>query len=214
MDTTQSVTSSAATVKRNSTEEKALALLGSGLGPEVVATACGVSASRISQLLSEPEFAAAVSELRFTALQKHNERDNTYDALEEKLQKQLGATIPMLMRPMEIARVLSVVNAAKRRGSSAPESVHNQNTVVSIMLPTKIIQNFTTNINNQVVQIGTQELQTIQAGSLKNLVADNTAKKLQSIPLEQSSKEINYVQTTPEGDGAGISSSPSEAINC
>ena len=43
-----------------STETRALSLLGQGLGPEVVAAAVGVSTSRISQLLGDPEFSAKV----------------------------------------------------------------------------------------------------------------------------------------------------------
>jgi hypothetical protein len=70
---------------------------------------------------------------------------------------------------MEIAKVLATVNAAKRRGVSSNETITNQQTVVSIVMPTKIVQRFTTNTNNQVISAGSQELLTIQASALKNL---------------------------------------------
>jgi acetylornithine/succinyldiaminopimelate/putrescine aminotransferase len=152
----------------NSTEERALKLLGSGCGPEVVATAVGVTVSRISQLLSEPEFAAAVSDLRFQSLQKHNEMDNKYDSMEEKLLRQLDDLLPLMMRPMEILKAIQVINAAKRRGQSAPESITHQNTVVNLVMPTQIIQKFTTNINNQVTNAGSQTLETMQSSTLLN----------------------------------------------
>ena len=60
-----------------------------GHWPEQTASAVGLSVSRISQLLSDPEFSAQVAELRFNNLQKHNERDSAYDTMEEKLLKKL-----------------------------------------------------------------------------------------------------------------------------
>lgn len=153
-------------VVRGATEERALKLLGSGCGPEVVATAVGVSVSRISQLLSEPEFAAAVSELRFQNLQKHNEMDSQYDTMEQKLVKQLEDILPMIMRPMELLKAIQVINGAKRRGQSAPESITHQNTVVNLVMPTTLIQKFTTNINNQVINAGNQTLETMQSSQM------------------------------------------------
>lgn len=157
------------TTGRTATEERAVKLLGQGIGTEAVATALGVSPSRISQLLAIPAIAEEVSELRFKNLQKHNERDATYDSLEDDLLKKLKAASPLLLRPMEITKVLQVINAAKRRGSSAPESIVNQNTLVNISLPVKVINKLTTNVNNQVISIGNQDLLTIQSSAVQAL---------------------------------------------
>jgi hypothetical protein len=151
---------------RNSTEERALQLLGSGLGPEIVASAVGVTASRISQLLSDPEFAAEVATLRFQSLQSHNERDNKYDTLEDALLAQLKNCLPLMHKPLEIVRAIGVINSAKRRGASAPEQITHQNTVLNLVIPIALIQKFTTNINNQVIHAGEQTLETIQSGTL------------------------------------------------
>lgn len=153
------------------TEDRALSLLGQGLGAEAVASAVGVTVSRISQLLSQPEFAAKVSSLRYDNLAKHNSRDNAYDALEDTLVEKLKENLPFMMRPMEILKAISVVNAAKRRGSSAPESIVSQQTVVQLVMPTQIIQSFTTNINNQVVKAGTQDLVTVQSSNMDSLLS-------------------------------------------
>lgn len=156
----------------NSTEARALELLGSGLGAEVVANACGVTVSRISQLLSEPEFAAQVSELRFNNLQKHNVRDSSYDALEDTLIERMRDLLPLMLRPMEILKAIAVINGAKRRGQSAPEVISASNTIVTLVMPKQIIQNFTVNLNNQVIKAGSQELLTIQSGNMNKMLKD------------------------------------------
>jgi hypothetical protein len=155
-----------ANVKWNATEERAIKLLGNGLGPEQVATAVGVTPARISQLLADQDFATAVAELRFQNLQKHNEIDASYDELEAALIDKLADVLPLMLRPMEILKALQVINGAKRRGQSAPEQIVHQNTVVNLVMPTAIIEKFTMNSNNQVTNVGAQTLQTIQSGTL------------------------------------------------
>jgi hypothetical protein len=159
----------------SATETRALTLLSQGLGPEVVAAAVGVSTSRISQLLSSPDFAAKVAEGRYENLAKHNSRDNAYDSLEDSLVEKLKDCLPYMMRPMEILKAIQVINAAKRRGSSAPEAITGQQTVVQLIMPTQILQNFTTNINNQVIKAGSQDLVTVQSASMTSLL--DTMKK-------------------------------------
>lgn len=158
-------------IKRTGIEEKALNLLGAGHGPEVVASALGVSTSRISQLLSDEEFSKEVIELKFQNLSKHNQADAEYDEMEAKLRKQFKDAMPLLMRPMEILKAMREINAMNRRGQSAPEQVTHQNQVVNLFMPVKITQKFTTNINNQVIQAGSQELLTVQSHRMKELAA-------------------------------------------
>jgi len=153
-----------------STEERALALLGQGLGPEVVAAAVGVSVSRISQLLSTSEFASQVAEARYENLAKHNTRDVAYDSLEDVLLEKLKDLLPYMMRPMEVLKAIQVINAASRRGASAPESILSKQTVVQLIMPSTIMQSFTTNINNQVIKAGNQELVTVQSSNMENLL--------------------------------------------
>lgn len=162
-----------------SVEDRALALLGDGHPQEQVAQACGVSPSRISQLMGDPDFAARVSELRFTKLSKHNARDDSLDALEDTLISKLSKSIEMLYKPMEITRVLSQVNAMKRRGASAPETAHAASQIVSLTVPVSVINKFVLSGNNQVVETiapeGRQSLVTIQSGKMDSLVAAKTA---------------------------------------
>lgn len=148
------------------TSSRALTLLGQGIPANIVASTCGVTEARISQLISNPEFAAQVAELRFNNLQKHNERDSHYDALEDDLLKRLKDLLPLMMRPMEVLKAIQVINAAKRRGSSAPDSTVQQQTFINLVIPTQIVQKFQLSQDNHVLQAGEQELITLQSGSL------------------------------------------------
>lgn len=150
----------------SSTEERAIALLGSGLTPEVVASTLGVSPSRISQLMSDEVFADKVVKLRYENLQKHNKRDAGYDELEDALLEKFRDLMPLMMRPMEVLKAMSVINAAKRRGQSAPEAITQHNTVVNLMMPTQVIQNFQVDAKNHVIKTGDQELLTINPREL------------------------------------------------
>ena len=166
------------------TEERALSLLGQGCGPELVASAIGVSVSRISQLLSMPEFAEKVAALRFQNLAKHNERDQRADRIEDMLLEKLENIIPFLMDPMKIIMAYTKINAAKRRGSSSPDAITAQTTVVALNIPSVVINqhvknDVTVNINNQVIKAGSQDLITVQSARMEHLL---NASKIPVIP--------------------------------
>jgi predicted transcriptional regulator len=160
------------TGKSTSIEERALNLLGSGIQTEAVASALGVSASRVSQLLSQEEFATKVAALRYENLQAHNRRDSAYDSLEDDLLAKLKKSLPLMVKPDTILKAINIVNSAKRRGQSAPEQVTNSQRVVNLTLPTVLVHQFTVTANNQVASAGDQELQTIQSSSLLRQVEE------------------------------------------
>lgn len=164
----------------SSTESKALKLLGAGHGPEIVAQACGVSTSRISQLLSDPVFSAKVLELRYSVLQKHNDRDESYDSLEDTLIKKMKDIIPFMVKPGEVLAAIRIINGAKRRGVSQATNEGTHTTVVNITLPAILKQQFVTNINNQVIKAGSQELITIQSGAMDKMSATSTSRALEN----------------------------------
>jgi hypothetical protein len=170
--------SSHSTSVRTSTEVRAIEMLGKGMPPVVVATTLGVTESRISQLMADEGIAEEIRTLRYERASKTNERDEKIDKVEDKLLAKLDDSLPMLMRPMEIARTLSMVNAMKRRGIASTENGAERSAIVTITMPKQITQNFTTNINNQVIQAGQQELLTIQSGSMDALISarNNTPK--------------------------------------
>lgn len=175
------------TTTTTSTEERALTLLGQGLGPEIVASAVGVSVSRISQLLSDSEFSSKVANLRFSNLAKHNTRDNRYDSIEDALLAKMENLIDYMIKPFEVLKAISVINQAKRRGSTAPEQLVGQKTIVQLVLPVQIINQFMSpeqqiqvNINNQVTRAGGQDLVTVQSSRMDKLLAESKTLKLPS----------------------------------
>jgi len=155
------------------TTSKALTLLGQGLPAVAVAAALGVTESRISQLVSDPSFSAQVAELRFANLSKHSSRDAEYDSLEDQLLEKMKDLLPLMYKPMEVLKAISVINAAKRRGASAPETLTSQSSVVQLIMPTQILQQFTTNIHNQVIKTGETDLVTIQSSAMKKLLNES-----------------------------------------
>lgn len=157
----------------SSFEERALALLGSGIAPVKVADALGVDPSRISQLLSEDSFKTKLADVRYQNLSKHNTADEELDNIESKLRAKIADTIDTVYKPMELTRMLQVVNAAKRRGASTPESIVEQAQIINLTIPVKIINKLTTNANNQVVRAGAQDLITIQSGTLASKLASS-----------------------------------------
>jgi hypothetical protein len=155
-----------ATSTTSTTESRALTLLGQGVPPAAVANALGVDVSRISQLLSDEKFSSQVVEKKFEALSKHNERDGVIDQIEDKVLAKLDSSLAFMTRPMEILKTFQVINAAKRKGQTAPESLTTKQTIIQLNIPSIILQKFQTNTNNQVIQVGDQSLLTIQSGQM------------------------------------------------
>lgn len=183
------------TNKTTTTESKALTLLGQGVSPQQVAAALGVSQSRISQLLSDPEFVAEIATLRYESLQKHNARDAKYDELEDSLLKRLSDCLPLMYKPAEILKAVQIINAAKRRGSDAPLEAPASSVVVNITLPAVAVTKFVTNIHNQVIQAGSQELLTIQSGTL--LKEMRQAAPVASQPSRKQLQNVNTTRQAP-----------------
>lgn len=161
-----------ATGTTTSIEDRALVLLGAGIGGEAVANALGVTPSRISQLLSNQVFSDAVSTLRYENLQKHNNRDASYDTIEDRLLASLENNLGFILKPRDLLQAISVINSAKRRGQSSPDQVVNQQNIVNLILPTIIAEKFTVNVDNQVTRAGEQELHTLPASTLLKNVED------------------------------------------
>lgn len=174
----------------NSIESRALKLLGSGATPEQTAAALGVTASRISQLISDPEFSAGVAELRFQSLSRSNDIDSKYDEMESTLQKRLGDMLCWMTKPGEILAAIRIINAAKRRGSSTPSELTSIGTVVVLNMPTHVTQQFTVNTTNQVIRAGDKDLVTVQSSRMKDLLLQHNtvqnARMSHDVPISQS----------------------------
>ena len=175
VNTSRAISRNNAKLSRGSTtsiEDRAISLLGNGVSAEQTALALGVSAARISQLMSQEEFANRVATSRYENLQQHNDRDQRYNNLEDDLIDRLEDMVGYITKPSEVTRTLAVINSAKRRGNSSPEQVLSSQNIVSITLPDTIAKQFSisVDINNQVKKAGDQELLTIPSGTLLDQV--------------------------------------------
>ena len=179
-----------------SIEDRALVLLGAGIGGEAVANALGVTPARISQLLSEPAFSDAVSTLRYENLQKHNNRDTSYDNIEDRLLDKLQENLSFILKPRDLLQAISVINNAKRRGQSSPDQVVNQQNIVTLVLPTIITEKFTVNIDNQVTRAGEQELHTLPASTLLKSVEDASLERQKTLSHLESPLTEEDLQVT------------------
>lgn len=147
-------------------KERILEMLGNGVPQVAVAAALGVSESYISQLMGDPEFAEEVALRRFQQLQAHTARDSKYDSIEDKLLEKLEHALPQLMKPGEITGVLKVINAAKRRGVVQQELPVGQSQTVVLNIPQVLVNKFSTNIQQQVIEVAGKPLLTIPAEQL------------------------------------------------
>ena len=108
----------------NQNEERIISLLGQGLSETTVASAVGVSVSRISQMLSEDSIRERVAELRYTNLASATGRDNKYDTIEDSLLDKLEKSLGMMFRPVEILKALQIINGAKKRSGNSRTYAH------------------------------------------------------------------------------------------
>ena len=172
-----------ATSTTTTIESRALTLLGQGVPPTAVANALGVDPSRISQLLADEGFATQVIEKKFESLSKHNERDDRIDGLEDKLIKSLEHSLPFMTKPMELLRAFQVINLAKRKGQVVSENLTNKQTIIQLNIPQIILQKFSSNVHNQVVQVGDQSLVTLPSNQmLKQVGQQNVTDRTITIP--------------------------------
>lgn len=156
------------------TQQKLIALLGKGYKGIEAAQAVGVTEGYVSQCMSEDWFAQEVARLRLVNLQKHQLLDDKYDSFEEVMLDKLEKMSKMLIKPMEIAKVLQIVNGAKRKSHVHTDHTTLTQNIVQISIPPALAARFTSNANNQVVEVTdgsgrAQALVTVTSGQLEGL---------------------------------------------
>ena len=66
---------------------------------------------------------------------------------------------------------MQVLNAARRRGVPAQESVVVNQQIVNLQIPTKILQHFATNRTGEVIEVGDKSVVTMPAQQLLGTLA-------------------------------------------
>lgn len=160
--------------------EQVKELLGNGLQVETVASAVGCSPAYITQLMSDEVFSGEVASLRVTNLSANTARDRSIDKIEDVIIRQLGEAVAsnMIYKPADLLRTFAVLNAAKRRGTSANDGAVIQKTeIVTLILPARPAEQFTITPEGTVVDTGGQSLVSMSANELlRKLSADGSKK--------------------------------------
>ena len=179
------------------TEIRALELLGQGLSQAVVAGALGVTEGRITQLLSDEEFARKVSEKRIATLQQSTEIDQKYNKLELDVLNKLEKQLPAIYQPMQLLKAAQILNSAKRRGASAADmsNTSNSSPVVNLTLPNAVINQFTKNIHNQIIEVKDGQ------GQSKSLVTATSTTVARLAAQRSEDKVINSPELNQESSG-------------
>ena len=170
----------------SSQEQKVVSMLGKGHPAVVVASTLGVSESRISQIVSSPGVSEEIARLKYEALHKYSSLDETYDLLEEKAQEKLKKSLPLLHKPMEIIKVLQILNSAKRRSMSPTDESTQGGEIVRLSVPASFKGKFAIAFDseNRATRAGDQELLTASLSQLPAL-ASSMEKQNDSVPEVQ-----------------------------
>ena len=150
-----------------------------------VASVLNITEGYVSQIVNTPEFQTKLSKIKVESLITETAHDAKLATTESKALAKVEQMLDYVTKPLEAAKIFQVLNTAKRRGASEAEQqtvINSQNTVVMLQLPTIIKQKFTTNSNNEVVQIGDRPMVTMDSQLLlaktkekDNDTATNTA---------------------------------------
>lgn len=158
-----------------------ISLLTSGVSQSEAALALGITPGAVSQLVQTPEVARELEIYRTKQLQQSSQIDANYDEIELKLQEQLKRVVPLLMRPGEIAQVLTRINSAKRRGVAHTTSAGPAR-VLSLNIPVALQAKFVVNGSNQVVEAGNQTLVTMQSSNIAKYAEASNVRSKPSLP--------------------------------
>lgn len=170
-------------------------LLAAGSRNVDIAAELGLTPSAVTQLAATPAVASQVAALKSSTAETDAALDNQYDRIEQKLLNQLERTVPLLMRPREIADVLTKINGAKRR--SGPLKANDAPvTVLQLNLPVAIKNKFVLNQLNQVVTAGSQDLVTIQSAGVAKLLEQ---KATHALPPTEDEDEFGFQLSARQG---------------
>ena len=148
-------------------------MLGAGIQQSAIASCLGIDPSYISQLLQNPEFREAVQVQQISNLRDATSRDKKLEALEDRAIQRLSDTIDFVQKPMEAARILSIVNNTKRRGAEINGNSANAGApIVNLVLPEAARVRFTFNESSQIVDVEGRSMAPLPSTRVQELLAE------------------------------------------
>jgi transcriptional regulator with XRE-family HTH domain len=169
-------------------KDRIIELLGSGISAVQVASACGVSESYVSQLLSDETISERVKALRVARASKYVEHDDHLDTDEEVARKLVRRNLDNgFLKPMEALKHFQVLNAARRKADSGSNVQIPTSTIVNISLPTSAAVHFKLTVDKQVVEVDGRAMTALPAAQVAGMLRRKKATEL----LEDHSKDAD-----------------------
>lgn len=156
-----------------------VSLAEAGVPHETIAARMGISASYVSQVLSENSIKTKVLEANLALLDERTQRDARYDAIEDELLTKLKEKLPSFYKPQDILRSLIAINKAERRGATSQQLAELSNTkesaVVALELPERIRTRIIKSHSREIVSVNGRALITKDSRVLMEEVTSETA---------------------------------------
>lgn len=148
-------------------------MLGAGIQQSAIASCLAVDPSYISQLLNDDEFRNEVQAMQVTALKGHTDRDKKLEKLEDKAIEKLDQLIDFVTKPMEAARMLSIINNTKRRGAEINANGATAGApIVNLILPEAARVKFTFNEASQIVDVDGRSMAPLPSVRVQELLLE------------------------------------------
>lgn len=164
--------------------DRIIEMLGRNIPAMQVAAAVGCDDSYISQIMSDPDTALKVQELRTVYYSEYIEQDARTDRAEAAALAKVEQLLPFIMRPAEAVRVYAVLNAARRRtvdAAAATTQLPAQTVVLDLPAATRV--RFTTTPDRQVIEVEGRSLTTMPARNLSQQLEQRNAQRLLNAPV-------------------------------
>lgn len=181
-----------------------LNMLVSGCSEIEAAHAVGVDGSYVRQLKQEPDFVIQIKQ----KLQENHERavqiDENYAAIEKQATDRLKTLVSLVHTPRDLMQIAAFANAAKKKTSGTERPAGSEGSeakLVKVIMPTVILNNFTVNPNNEIVQAGGRSLTTLNSTNITSLANKVIEQKTLAQQQEASKPALLPNQAVPAKKG-------------
>lgn len=173
------------TMGLDSVREKIVVLLAQGFSPSVVAAACAVTPSWVTQVSQEDEVREAIALARSKKLEENAKVDATIDELEASSLTVLKQKMPYVRSPVEAVKVFSLLNKAIRRNSGVAAGNDAGGQEVRITLPRSVAASVHIQINGQaqVVEVDGRSLAPMPSSALPALAVARAETRKLAAPM-------------------------------
>ncbi len=156
--------------------DRIVELLCQGLPNGVVAKACGVDDSYVSQLMADEEIRAQVLIAKTKKVEEGVQLDNTIEEVEKTALERMRDLLPYVTKPMDLARIFQTVNGAKKRTAELSGINTTQTApLVQINISMEAATQFKLSSDKQVVEVDGRSMATLPARALTEKLIERRA---------------------------------------